>query len=38
QKYGVPFVREAYDAGPVVAQSRRRHPDITYLSEVLERT
>jgi len=32
------LLREAYDAGPVVAQSRRRHPDITYLSEVLERT
>ena len=29
---------ETYDAGPVIAESRRRHPDIPYLAEVLERT
>lgn len=29
---------ESYDAGPVVAQSRLRHPDLPYLWEVLERT
>lgn len=29
---------EAYDAGSVIAESRRRHPDIPYLAEVLERT
>lgn len=29
---------EVYDARPVIAESRRRHPDIPYLAEVLERT
>lgn len=29
---------EAYDAGPVIAESRRRHPEIPYLAEVLART
>lgn len=29
---------EAYDAGPMIMESRRRHPDIPYLAEVLERT
>lgn len=29
---------EAYNAGPVIAESRRRHPDIPFLAEVLERT
>lgn len=29
---------EAYDASPVIAESRRRHPEIPYLAEVLERT
>ena len=28
---------EIYDAGQVIAESRRRHPDIPYLAEVLER-
>jgi putative phosphoesterase len=29
---------EAYDAGPVVVEARRRHPEIPYLAEVLVRT
>ena len=29
---------ETYDADPVIAESRRRHPDIPYLAEVLKRT
>ena len=29
---------ERYDGGPVIAQSRLRHPDLPYLWEVLERT
>jgi putative phosphoesterase len=29
---------ESYDAWPVIAESHRRHPDINYLAEVLERT
>lgn len=29
---------EAYNVGTVIAESRRRHPDIAYLAEVLERT
>lgn len=28
---------DAYDVGPVIAESRRRHPDIPYLVKILER-
>lgn len=33
----VNFFCETYNAGFVIAESRRRHPDLSYLSEVMER-